>query len=222
MGREATVSWGGPELIFRNDWPAALLMKLTADRLGDHRAVLLAKLGRRVTTTTGRAVRATSRRARSRSRNPSLPPGTTSTVQSAGRVGVHRAVHAPGVQGRRTDQGRALHRALRRAERDRRGRPAESAKPKPPPGSRQRPAASAESRLSRRRSRRCRRDPATYPSVLSTEATARRSRRARSRHASVRACGRQGSAPGVTAAVPAKLQDQRRRRRRGRPAASCA
>ena len=32
MGREATVSWGGPELIFRNDWPAAILMKVTATR----------------------------------------------------------------------------------------------------------------------------------------------------------------------------------------------
>ena len=41
MGREATVSWGGPELIFRNDWPAAILMKLDASDSGHHRALLL-------------------------------------------------------------------------------------------------------------------------------------------------------------------------------------
>ena len=43
MGREATVSWGGPELIFRNDWPAALLIKLDRDRLVDHRPHVLAQ-----------------------------------------------------------------------------------------------------------------------------------------------------------------------------------
>ena len=41
MGREATVSWGGPELIFRNDWPAAILMKLVCERQRHHGALLL-------------------------------------------------------------------------------------------------------------------------------------------------------------------------------------
>ena len=30
MGREATVSWGGPEMIFTNDWKAGLLIKVSA------------------------------------------------------------------------------------------------------------------------------------------------------------------------------------------------
>jgi VanW like protein len=30
LGREATISWGGPELIFRNDWPAGVLIDLEA------------------------------------------------------------------------------------------------------------------------------------------------------------------------------------------------
>ena len=53
MGREATVSWGGPELIFRNDWPAAILMKLTATDSSITVRFYSRKLGRRVTTTTG-------------------------------------------------------------------------------------------------------------------------------------------------------------------------
>ena len=54
MGREATVSWGGPELIFRNDWPAAILMKLAASDSGITVRFYSTKLGRRVTTTTGK------------------------------------------------------------------------------------------------------------------------------------------------------------------------
>ena len=52
MGREATVSWGGPELVFRNDWPAALTMRLTTT--GDAITVRFfsARLGRRVETET--------------------------------------------------------------------------------------------------------------------------------------------------------------------------
>ena len=65
MGREATVSWGGPELILRNDWPAAILMKLACDRLRDHGRFYSTKLGRRVTTTTGKPYD-TTRRGRSR------------------------------------------------------------------------------------------------------------------------------------------------------------
>ena len=54
MGREATVSWGGPELIFRNDWPAAILMNLEATDSGITVRFFSTKLGRRVTTTTGK------------------------------------------------------------------------------------------------------------------------------------------------------------------------
>jgi vancomycin resistance protein YoaR len=51
-GREATISWGGPELIFRNDWDAAILMKVTATDTSLTVTMYSAKLGRRVTTST--------------------------------------------------------------------------------------------------------------------------------------------------------------------------
>ncbi len=86
MGREATVSWGGPELIFRNDWPAAILMKLTATSSGVTVRFYSRKLGRRVETTTGEPYAYVAPRTIT-VRNPSLPAGTTSTVQSAGASG---------------------------------------------------------------------------------------------------------------------------------------
>jgi vancomycin resistance protein YoaR len=51
-GREATISWGGPELIFRNDWDAAILMKVTATDTSLTVSMYSSKLGRRVTTRT--------------------------------------------------------------------------------------------------------------------------------------------------------------------------
>ena len=86
MGREATVSWGGPELIFRNDWPAAILMKLTATSSGVTVRFYSRKLGRRVETTTGEPYAYVAPRTIT-VRNPALPVGTTSTVQSAGASG---------------------------------------------------------------------------------------------------------------------------------------
>jgi vancomycin resistance protein YoaR len=86
MGREATVSWGGPELIFRNDWPAAILMKVSAGDTSVTVRFYSTKLGRRVETETGEpyAYRAPETITLS---NPSLPAGTTSVVQSAGASG---------------------------------------------------------------------------------------------------------------------------------------
>ena len=86
MGREATVSWGGPELIFRNDWPAALLIKLTATDSSITVSMFSRKLGRRVKTTTGEPYAPIAPRTITVS-NPSLPPGATSTVQDAGESG---------------------------------------------------------------------------------------------------------------------------------------
>ncbi|MCU0308445.1 MAG: VanW family protein [Thermoleophilia bacterium] len=51
-GREATVSWGGPELVVTNDWPAAVLMKVSAGDSGITVRLYSARLGRRVATTT--------------------------------------------------------------------------------------------------------------------------------------------------------------------------
>ena len=53
MGREATVSWGGPELVFHNDWDAALLIRAFATDTSVTFAFYSRKLGRRVETTTG-------------------------------------------------------------------------------------------------------------------------------------------------------------------------
>jgi vancomycin resistance protein YoaR len=86
MGREATVSWGGPELIFRNDWPAAILIKVAASDSAITVRFYSRKLGRRVETTTGEPYAQTAPRTIT-TRNPSLPPGTKSTVQSAGESG---------------------------------------------------------------------------------------------------------------------------------------
>ena len=86
MGREATVSWGGPELIFRNDWPAAILIKVAASDSAITVRFYSRKLGRRVETTTGEPYAQTAPRTIT-TRNASLPPGTTSTVQSSGASG---------------------------------------------------------------------------------------------------------------------------------------
>lgn len=86
MGREATVSWGGPELVFRNDWPAAILVKVTATDSSITVRFYSRKLGRRVETTTGEPYAQTPPRT-IRTLNAALPEGTTSTVQSAGASG---------------------------------------------------------------------------------------------------------------------------------------
>ena len=52
LGREATISWGGPELIFRNDWPAAVLIKLEATETSITVRFFSSRLGRRVETET--------------------------------------------------------------------------------------------------------------------------------------------------------------------------
>ena len=86
MGREATVSWGGPELIWRNDWPAAILVKASADADSITVQFYSSRLGRRVQTTTGEPTQYTAPRTITVS-NPSLSPGTTNVVQSAGPSG---------------------------------------------------------------------------------------------------------------------------------------
>ena len=86
MGREATISWGGPELIFRNDWPAAILIKLEAGETGITVRFYSTKLGRRVETTTGEPYAVTAPRTITIT-NPSLPAGSRSVVQSAGDSG---------------------------------------------------------------------------------------------------------------------------------------
>ena len=86
MGREATVSWGGPELIWRNDWPAAILVEAQADADSITVQLYSSKLGRRVETMTAEPTQYTAPRTITVS-NPSLAPGATNVVQSAGPSG---------------------------------------------------------------------------------------------------------------------------------------
>ena len=83
MGREATVSWGGPELVFRNNWPAAILIKASADDTSVTFRFYSAKLNRRVTTATGTPRNVEEAKVK-RKRNPELRPGKRKVIQDGG------------------------------------------------------------------------------------------------------------------------------------------
>lgn len=86
MGREATVSWGGPELIFKNDWPAGIVIKVAATDTSITVRFFSAKLRRRVETTTGRPydyVQPVTREVT----NSKKPAGSRDQVQDAGDPG---------------------------------------------------------------------------------------------------------------------------------------
>jgi len=51
-GREATISWGGPELVLENDWPSAILLKVIATDDGVTVRLFSSRHGRRVSTET--------------------------------------------------------------------------------------------------------------------------------------------------------------------------
>jgi vancomycin resistance protein YoaR len=86
IGREATVSWGGPELLFRNDWPAALLVKAAAGDTSIRIRFYSSSLGRRVRTTTGEPYGIVEPRRREIV-DPDLPSGAERVVQAAGGDG---------------------------------------------------------------------------------------------------------------------------------------
>jgi vancomycin resistance protein YoaR len=86
MGREATVSWGGPELIFRNDWHAPLRMRLQATGTGLTVRFYSARLGRSVETTTGEPYDFT-QPSTVVVMNPALAAGAEVVVQEAGGPG---------------------------------------------------------------------------------------------------------------------------------------
>ncbi len=86
MGREATVSWRTPDLVFRNDWPAAILMSVGAGSNGITVSFYSSKLGRRIETATGQPTSRTQPKTIER-KKPDLPPGTRKVVQAAGPGG---------------------------------------------------------------------------------------------------------------------------------------
>jgi vancomycin resistance protein YoaR len=86
MGREATISWGGPELIFQNDWQAPLTIRLRTTATSITVSFYSQKLARRVDTETTRPYGYVRPRIRYL-KNPTLPPGTRITLQHAGGPG---------------------------------------------------------------------------------------------------------------------------------------
>jgi vancomycin resistance protein YoaR len=85
-GREATVSWGGPELVFRNDWDAAVLLSVYAGSNGITVRMFSSALGRHVETTTGEATDVKQPEVKE-TENPDLPPGAREVKQEMGGSG---------------------------------------------------------------------------------------------------------------------------------------
>jgi len=86
MGREATISWGGPELIFANDWRAPIVMRFLTTPDSITVRFYSARLGREVSSATSRPYAYVRPRVRY-IRDPILPPGTRKVIQSAGGPG---------------------------------------------------------------------------------------------------------------------------------------
>ncbi len=85
-GREATVSWGGPELVFRNDWEAAVFMRVFASDTAITVSFYSSRLGRRVETSTGeRFDREPSEVVEEE--NLELEPGARNVLQTGGTQG---------------------------------------------------------------------------------------------------------------------------------------
>ena len=85
-GREATLSLGGPELIFVNDWDAAILISAQAGSNGITIRFFSTKLGRRVETETGPRHDIVQPRVRE-TVNPDLAPGERVVKQQLGGEG---------------------------------------------------------------------------------------------------------------------------------------
>jgi vancomycin resistance protein YoaR len=86
MGREATISWGGPELVFENSWGSPLRMRIRTSATHIAVAFYSSSLGRRVSSWTGKpyAFRASGTRL---IYTPALPAGIRRVVQEAGAAG---------------------------------------------------------------------------------------------------------------------------------------
>lgn len=85
-GREATVSWGGPELVFRNDWPAAILIAVGASDTAVTVRFYSSSLGRRVETSTGERYDSVPAKT-IEEENLDLEPGERKLIQSGGTPG---------------------------------------------------------------------------------------------------------------------------------------
>ena len=100
MGREATVSWGGLELVFENNWPAPLRMHLAVGARSITVRFDSTRSGRRIESWTGRPYAY---------RQP-----TVRIVHNSGLVaGVRRVVQNAGPAGFTIDYGRRVYRGER-------------------------------------------------------------------------------------------------------------
>ncbi len=107
QGQEATVSWGGPELIFRNDWSAPLVLIANADAGSISRADLLP--GPRPPRRDGHRPAARPEAGRDpRGRQQRARAGRRGGRAARRPGGLHRRLLAQGVARRRADPGRAL------------------------------------------------------------------------------------------------------------------
>lgn len=86
MGREATVSWGGPELVWKNDWPAAVLVDVSTTDTSITVRFFSSLLGREVRTETGQPSGYVQPR-RIVVRNKELKQGEKHVIQEAGPAG---------------------------------------------------------------------------------------------------------------------------------------
>lgn len=86
MGREATISMGGPDLVFRNDWPSAVLISAEAGDNAVTVRLFSTSHDRRVETSTGEPQDYVEPEERE-VYDPSLPAGAREVEQSAGGAG---------------------------------------------------------------------------------------------------------------------------------------
>ena len=105
-GREATISWGGPELVFRNDWPVRVRMRLAASDTAITVRLYSRRVGRSVASWTGR-------------RYAHVAPRTVVVVNHGLAPGARRVVQQAGEPGFTIEYGRSVRRdgALRARDR---------------------------------------------------------------------------------------------------------
>ena len=111
-GREATVSWGGPELVFVNDWDAPLVMLVEAGDSEHHGALLLARPEAPRRVRRGRADRLQGADGSARSSTRRSSRARERVLQQSGDGRLHDLVLAQGVPRRRPDPRRDVRGAL--------------------------------------------------------------------------------------------------------------
>ena len=88
MGREATVSWGDPQLIFTNNWDAPIVILTHTNDAGITVQFLSDPLGRKVVAVEGKPYSYTKAKI-VRKRDPTLAPGEAKVKQVKGQDGFH-------------------------------------------------------------------------------------------------------------------------------------